>query len=74
MIPTTPLDQLDTEQLRSLAVQLLKRVEHLDTQLASLGKEVLPQKPRNQQLIHENKPFMFVFSRDGKCLCLRLLI
>lgn len=53
MIPTPPLDQLDTEQLRSLAAQLLKRVEHLDTQLASLDKEVLHQKTRNQQLIHE---------------------
>ena len=53
MIPTPPLDQLDTEQLRSLATQLLKRVEHLDTQLASLDKEVLHQKTRNQQLIHE---------------------
>ena len=53
MIPTPPLDQLDTKQLRSLAAQLLKRVEHLDTQLASLDKEVLHQKTRNQQLIHE---------------------
>ena len=53
MIPTTPLDQLDTEQLRSLAAQLLKRVEHLDTQLASLDKEVQHQRTRNQQLIHE---------------------
>lgn len=46
MIPTTPLDQLDTEQLRSLAAQLLQHVERLD-------KEVLYQKARNQQLIHE---------------------
>ena len=46
MIPTTPLDQLDTEQLRSLAARLLKHVEVLD-------KEVLHQKTRNQQLIHE---------------------
>ena len=53
MIPTPRLDQLDTEQLRSLAAQLLTRVEHLDTQLASLDKEVLHQKTRNQQLIHE---------------------
>lgn len=53
MIPTPLLDQLDTEQLRSLAARLLKRVEHLDTQLASLDKEVLHQKTRNQQLIHE---------------------
>ena len=55
MIPP-PLDQLDTEQLRSLAAQLLKRVEHLDTRLASLDKEVLHQKIRNQQLIHEIAP------------------
>ena len=53
MIPTTPLDQLDTEQLLSLAEQLLKHVEHLDTRLASLDKEVPHQKTRNQQLIHE---------------------
>ncbi|MQT50329.1 IS66 family transposase, partial [Pseudomonas helleri] len=53
MIPTPPLDKLDTEQLRSLAAQLLTHVEHLDTQLASLDKEVLHQKTRNQQLIHE---------------------
>jgi Transposase and inactivated derivatives len=46
MIPTTPLDQLDTEQLRSLAARLLQHVEVLD-------KEVLHQKTRNQQLIHE---------------------
>lgn len=44
MIPTTPLDQLDTEQLRNLAARLLKHVEVLD-------KEVLHQKTRNQQLI-----------------------
>jgi transposase len=53
MIPTPPLDQLDTEQLRSLAAQLLKHVEHLDTRLASLDKEVLHHKTRNQQLTHE---------------------
>jgi transposase len=46
MIPTPPLDQLDIEQLRSLAAQLLQHVERLD-------KEVLHQKNRNQQLIHE---------------------
>ena len=46
MTPTYALDQLDTEQLRSLAVQLLQHVERLD-------KEVLHHKTRNQQLIHE---------------------
>jgi len=30
MTPTTSLDQLNTEQLRSLAAQLLQHVEHLD--------------------------------------------
>ena len=53
MIPTIPIDQIDTEQLRSLAEQLLKHVEHLDTRLASLDKEVLHHKIRNQQLTHE---------------------
>lgn len=46
MIPTTPLDQIDTEQLRSLATQLFQHVEVLD-------KEVLHQKTRNQELIDE---------------------
>jgi transposase len=46
MTLTPPLDQLDTEQLRSLAAQLLQHVEHLD-------KEVLHHKTRNQQLTHE---------------------
>lgn len=46
MSPTTPLDQLDAEQLRSLVTQLLQHVERLD-------KEVLHQKTSNQQLIHE---------------------
>ena len=40
MIPTTPLDQLNTEQLRRLAARLLQHVEVLD-------KEVLHQKTRN---------------------------
>ena len=53
MTPTTSLDQLNTEQLRSLAAQLLQHVEHLDQQVAVLGKEVLHHKTRNQQLIHE---------------------
>lgn len=46
MTPTPPLDQLDTEQLRSLAAQLLQHVEHLD-------KELRHHKTRNQQLTHE---------------------
>ena len=46
MTPTTSLDQLNTEQLRSLAAQLLQNIERLD-------KEVLYHKTRNQQLIHE---------------------
>ena len=46
MTPTTSLDQLNTEQLRSLAAQLLQNIERLD-------KEVLHHKTRNQQLIHE---------------------
>ncbi|MCF6763254.1 transposase [Pseudomonas fragi] len=46
MTPITSLDQLNTEQLRSLAAQLLQNIERLD-------KEVLHQKNRNQQLIHE---------------------
>lgn len=46
MIPTPPLNQLDTEQLRSLAAQLLQHLERLD-------KEVLHHKTRNQQLAHE---------------------
>lgn len=46
MIPTTPLDQLDTEQMLSLAARLLQHVEVLD-------KEVLHQNTRNQQLVHE---------------------
>lgn len=46
MTPTPPLDQLNTEQLRSLAAQLLQHVEHLD-------KEVRHHKTRNQQLTHE---------------------
>ena len=45
MIPTPRLDQLDTEQLRSLAAQLLTRVEHLDTQLASLDKRFFIRRP-----------------------------
>jgi len=53
MTLTPPLDQLDTEQLRSLAAQLLQHVEHLDTRLASLDKEVLHHETRNQQLTHE---------------------
>lgn len=53
MTPTSPLDQLNTEQLRSLAAQLLQHVEHLDQQVAVLAKEVLHHKTRNQQLIHE---------------------
>ncbi|WP_434559381.1 IS66 family transposase [Pseudomonas sp. R1-6] len=53
MTPTPPLDQLTTEQLRSLAAQLLQHVEHLDSRLASLDKEVLHHKTRNQQLTHE---------------------
>ncbi len=44
--PTTSLDQLNTEQLRSLTAQLLQNIERLD-------KEVLHHKARNQQLIHE---------------------
>ena len=46
MTPITSLDQLNTEQLRSLAAQLLQNIERLD-------KEVLHHKTRNQQLIHE---------------------
>ena len=46
MKPTTSLDQLNTEQLRNLAAQLLQNIERLD-------KEVLHNKTRNQQLIHE---------------------
>ena len=46
MTPSTSLDQLNTEQLRSLAAQLLQNIERLD-------KEVLHHKTRNQQLIHE---------------------
>ena len=46
MTPTTSLDQLNTEQLRNLAAQLLQNIERLD-------KEVLHNKTRNQQLIHE---------------------
>ena len=53
MTPTNSLDQLNTEQLRNLAEQLLQHVEHLDQQVAVLGKEVLHQKTRNQQFIHE---------------------
>ena len=48
MTPTNSLDQLTTEQLRSLAEQLLQHVEHLDQQVALLGKEVLHHKTRNQ--------------------------
>ena len=48
MTPTNSLDQLNTEQLRSLAEQLLQYVEHLDQQVAVLGKEVLHHKTRAQ--------------------------
>ena len=50
MTPTTSLDQLNTEQLCSLAAQLLQNIERLD-------KEVLHHKTRNQQLIHEIPQF-----------------
>ncbi|MBM5461585.1 hypothetical protein H8F21_28960 [Pseudomonas sp. P66] len=53
MISTHPLNQLDTEQMRSLAATLLCHVERLDTRLANLSKEVLHHKTRNQQLTHE---------------------
>ena len=53
MTPTTSLDQLNTEQLRSLAAQLFQHVEHLDKRVTVLGKEVLHHKIRNQQLGHE---------------------
>jgi hypothetical protein len=52
MTSATSLDQLDTTQLRRLAVQLLSRVDSLDQQVASLDKEVLHHKTHNQQLIH----------------------
>ena len=50
MTPTTSLDQLNTEQLCSLAAQLLQNIERLD-------KEVLHHKTLNQQLIHEIPQF-----------------
>lgn len=45
--------QLNPEQLRSLAAQLLQRVDCLDKQVETLDKEVRHHKTRNQQLIHE---------------------
>ena len=46
MTPITSLDQLNTEQLRCLAAQLLQNIERLD-------KDVLHHKTRNQQPINK---------------------
>lgn len=46
MTPIT-LDQLNTEQLRSLSRQLLQHVERLEQRVATPDKELRPHKTRN---------------------------
>lgn len=48
-MPTTYLDQLDTEQLHGLAALLLQHIERLDS-------EMLHREPSNQQLTPRNRP------------------
>ena len=53
MTSAPALDQLNTEQLRALATQLMQRVEGLDQHVEKLGKQVHHFKTVNEQLTHE---------------------
>src|SRR5471030_2947802 len=47
------LDQLNPEQLRALAAQLMQRVENLDQKVESMGKQIHHHKTVNEKLAHE---------------------
>ncbi|MBX8560175.1 hypothetical protein K5D57_10760 [Pseudomonas cichorii] len=53
MTLTSSLDRLTTDQLRSLAAQLIERVEYLSRHIKRLDKTVLHQKTLNPKLTHE---------------------
>jgi transposase len=47
------LDQLNPEQLRALAAQLMQRVENLDQKIESMDKQIHHHKTVNEKLTHE---------------------
>jgi transposase len=47
------LDQLNPEQLRALAAQLMQRVESLDQKVESMDKQIHHHKTVNEKLAHE---------------------
>lgn len=53
MTCASSLDQLNAEQLRTLAAQLMQRVEGLDQHVEKLGKQVHHFRTVNEQLTHE---------------------
>lgn len=53
MTSVPALDQLNAEQLRTLAAQLMQRVENLDQHVEKLDKQVHHFKTVNEQLTHE---------------------